>query len=76
MTTQTARIKLRNDNGPTGELSEPVEVVEHNGKYYRLDQIQSVPPLLAEQLVFNVEFESKLPKGDKTFSDEYWRDAC
>lgn len=46
----TARIKLRDDKGPSGELSEPKRFVEIDGLYYDVDWIKSVPGFRYEQL--------------------------
>lgn len=46
----TARIKLRGDSGPNGELSEPKRVIEIDGMFYEVDWIKSVPGLRRDQL--------------------------
>ncbi len=46
----TARIKLRGDSGPNGELSEPKRVVEIDGLFYEVDWIKSAPGLRHDQL--------------------------
>lgn len=46
----TARIKLRGDIGPSGELSEPERFVEIDGLYYSVDWIKSAPGLRLDQL--------------------------
>lgn len=46
----TARIKLRGDSGPSGELSEPKRVIEIDGMFYEVDWIKSVPGLRHDQL--------------------------
>lgn len=45
-----ARIKLRGDSGPSGELSEPKRFVEIDGLFYEVDWIKSVPGLRQDQL--------------------------
>lgn len=46
----TARIKLRNDHGPTEQLSDPQEFVLIDGLYYPLRWIKSGQGLRREQL--------------------------
>jgi hypothetical protein len=46
----TARIRLRNDDGPTGELSTPLEYALIDGKYYPLAWIKTGQGALPEQL--------------------------
>lgn len=48
-----AKIKLRNDAGPSGELSEPKEFVVVDGIFYEKDWILSAPGLRADQLDFD-----------------------
>lgn len=48
-----AQIKLRDDNGPTNELSPPEQFIELTpGKFYDVKAIKSVPAMHAGQLGF------------------------
>lgn len=47
----TARVKLRDDEGTTGELGEPRQYIAcPDGQYRELAVVQSAPGLRAEQL--------------------------
>jgi hypothetical protein len=56
-----ARVKLRGDSGPSGELSEQRRFVEIDGLYYDVNWIKSVPGLRLDQLA-----EIDLPEQPKS----------
>lgn len=46
----TARVQLRDDDGPTGEYGEPQKLLLLDGVYYPVEWIKSSPGILENQL--------------------------